>query len=921
MANSPRNIDAVVEVALNGGIDINSLDKPGMTWVQNAIFRANRFETRGGFGTIAQFGTTMNGGRDTENTYGYGQPISATLQITDQDHVQILSIHPLVANTGTLTGQNLNSLFALSVFDVTTGRRMEHVFRNQTQWVSNLPNAFLQSTSQPNWIETQGVNAPPSFAQLADLQYMAIPGQGVWFYRPVDPYTVSQQIQTVPGTIQNGDSSWLERLVPVDGIFLDAGNTYFNATTFPQPACLCGYQNRMVYASGRKLYFSDVDRPDNILANSFFQVPTELPITAIASVKGVILAFTAEETWLYQPDSPTQTGLISGGNVYNLSRSIGCLSPNSLTLMGDTIVFVDRRGIYTTSGGTDITKISGPIDPWFSLPEQIQNPLTNFITSGGIANDFGAQQPRAWIDFTSQLPEATLAWDAQNQLLYITLLDLSLVYTPNAGWSVYLYETTAVNQRGNPPETVVGVQQNIHNPIILVHGGNTYMIGGPEEEAYDQTGTISRDTVDSSVYILQMGRGGSLDRSSVTQEDLRQPYQAWESFVALPTTKPTFYVAPPILLPKDFETTHQGIGSRPTWLVPIYVAGNTAPTAAFSKDVESLILRLRFDKTLWRPLLIAPGAPSYDYIIPPNRLKSAPAYQDMKLYTGGVTDPAGDIIHIEWGSLGVPNTWSAYPRMIVNPGVPQPFCYLLMERKSVFPLPSSFSMVWRVIQAKMGQRGSPVDANVIICQETGQPSYTTQDLDNNTHAQPVDWAISTPLVGDGKRQYKARGTYTTLQSYGKATQEQVPKWILGPVNTLTAADYNDFSAQKQDWVDPANMTDPLGLNGNPSEITNIGTPRFRMGDHTNGIGDPSAKVGGDPNVLWATAANPDAGNLLIDDPAVDTIATSEGVRGERFRTMLFGCLNDNGEQVKIQRVRILTRITGGLRHTGRRGII
>ena len=71
---------------------------------------------------------------------------------------------------------------------------------------------------------------------------------------------------------------------------------------------------------------------------------------------------------------------------------------------------------------------------------------------------------------------------------------------------------------------------------------------------------------------------------------------------------------------------------------------------------------------------------------------------------------------------------------------------------------------------------------------------------------------------------------------------------------------------------------------------------------------------------WSTVAQPSTGNLLVDDAAVDSINTSEGVRGERFRSMLFGCINANGEAVRIGKVRILTRMVGGARRTGRRGL-
>lgn len=891
MANLPQNRDAAIDADISHGIDVDSLEKEGVAWAQNVEFRANRLEVRQGFGTLAQFGTTLNAGRTGGTTYGYGPPLGATLHVTNQRHIQILSVHPLSAYTGTLGGQTLDSLFALSVFDVTTGRRAEHVFRQQTQWVSNMPEAVLPSTAQPGWLARPMLQAP-GFAQLADLQYICMPGQGVWVYRPIDTYPVDQRLQSVAGTLQNGDDAWVETLVPVDGVFALAGNTYFNSSTFPAPQCICAFQNRMVYASGRKLYFSDVDRPDNVLANSFYPVPTELPITALATVKGVLLVFTASETWMYQPSNPTQTGLISGGNIYNLSSSQGCLSPQSLVLMGDSVVFLDKRGIYVTDGGTQVQKISEPIDSWFSLSEQMQNPLANYLTQLGLGT-LANEQPRAFIDFTGQLARATMAWDSQNTLLYITLADLSLVYNPSYGWSVNLYETTAVPLVNG--QTVVGLQRNILNPIVLAYGSDTYMVGGVDQTDY-------ADITDASVYILEFGRGGGLDRSSVSQEDLRQPYQFWVRGTSAVATAPAYYVAPPILLPQGYKTTSQTT-LAPTWCVPIYLAGQSAGSVA---DISSLQLTLQFDNTNWQPLLLTAQDDHYAYLVPPNRLKSAAAFTDMRVYTGVTPDYLGNVIHIKWNGPGAANAWTAYPHMVINPTLPQPIVYLLMQRRNGASLTTSIDMGWSVESAFVNPLGTSVDAQCYIAQESGAPAYPQQDLGNNTQAQPVDWAVATPLLGDGKAQYKARGTFASVQSFGKATTQKVAGWPVGPYGTTTTSDYKDFSAQIRDWEA-----------GDPHEIQNIATPRFRI--QATSAAAPSAKVGGGV-ATWSDSTAQTTGNMLIDDPATDTIATSEGVRGERFKTMLFGCINANGERVKFSKVRILTRMTGGLRRSGRRGL-
>ena len=903
MANSPQNRDAVLDIDLSKGIDADSLDKQGMSWAQNIEYRVNRIEVRGGFGTLAQFGTTMNAGRVASPfgqpfVYGYGAPLGATLMVTNQGHVQILSVHALGAFTGTSEGQYLDHMYALSVFDVTTERRAEHVFRTQTQWMSNLPGVALQSNAQPNWREAP-VDQVPSFGQLSDLQYICLPGQGVWVYRPIDAYAVDQRLQTVTGTLQNGDSAWVELVTPVNGAFTAAGAVYFNASSFPLPSCMCSFQNRMVFASGRKLYFSDPDRPDNVQANSFYQVPTERPITAIAAVKGVILVFTMDETWMYQPNDPSQTSLISGGNIYNLSRSRGCLTAQSLTLMQDTVVFMDRRGVYTCDGGTSISKISDNIDTWFALPEQIQNPLSNYLTQAGL-NTLSNQQPRAFIDMQSQLYRSTFTWDPLNQLLFITFDDLSLVYCPDFGWSVYLYETTAVIQSGAPK---VGLQQKLVNPIMFAHAGELYMIGGADVESY---GSFS----DSSVYILKQGRGGALDRSSVTQEDLRQPYQFWsKSLVATDPAAPSFYVAPPVLLPADFNVNSQGVLlDQPTWLVPVYAANGTSNALA---DLEVV---LQFNSTYWQPVLISQSFPHYAFMVPPNRLASKLAFYDTDVYSGATPAITGNRMHLKWNGAGVGNAWAAYPKMPLTTGTPQPLLYLLMQRRAGTSATTSISMGWSAISARTRTAtGDPwVNCNAWLSQETGSPAYPGQDLGDNTQAQPVDWAISTPLQGDGKAQYKARGAFTVLQSYGRADAQQVPNWIIGPYGSMTTSDYKDFATQQIDWQQGDPHEDPSKASVRPRiQTASSVVPGLKIG--TTDAANPNAP-------RWSSTADQTKGNLLIDDAATDTVAGSESVRGERFRTMLFGCMNANGEDIKIARVRILTRLTGGIRRTGRTGL-
>ena len=51
-------------------------------------------------------------------------------------------------------------------------------------------------------------------------------------------------------------------------------------------------------------------------------------------------------------------------------------------------------------------------------------------------------------------------------------------------------------------------------------------------------------------------------------------------------------------------------------------------------------------------------------------------------------------------------------------------------------------------------------------------------------------------------------------------------------------------------------------------------------------------------------------NLLVDDPAVDTLATTDGSKGMRASVMVHGTLNAPGEVVKLGRIEAAIKQVG-----------
>lgn len=934
---------------LGVGIDLRSLDKTtGNSWQANVIWRNGRFESRGGFGTLCQYGSSLVGGRDTPfgdgKPFGYGDLLGSYAFITNEGHTQIISVHECHAFTGNLqaddyapnpwlcgTKGQILDLLAVSVYDVTADRRVEWVLHRSTAELAGsipllkvIPQGQSEQTTA-QWVAPGTEVGNVSFVQLNDLIYIFIPALGVYQYRPSDfAQAVNREINSldtdtnmqIPFTLGSsdvGESGVLQKLLLAEGFagFVLGANTaagygYVRDSEFAPPTCGVRYQNRMVFAVGKTLYFSDPDQPSHIIADNVYVVSTELPITAIAEVKGVLLIYTERETWMFQPVQADV--LVAGGRIYNLSNNIGCISARHVIQGDEGVFWLDGRGVYQSKGGTDITRLSDPIDPWFSQPESMQNPATSYQVASGLS-DLSDDQPPVRIDLVAQLSYGNLTWDQQNRILYCTARDFTLVWNATAGWSVWLYATSATvaTDRGPTPVAIVGNTQNLVNPQLHALKGQIYFVGGYDETNYTDRNTDTQ-VLDRSYYILQLGRGGSLDRSSANQENRRQPVGSWfrilDGGAFLNPGGSDFFAGQATKLPFGFKTTLQTT-TEDIWLMPIYLS-NPQGTA-----IDSLDLRFTFDNTHWRGLVTGASEGDIDYILPTERLISVGGYQngigEVTIYnTGtGLADDNGNEVRIKWDGAAAPASWSHAPSMNLSTFQLNPIIYLPFKRLTGAPAAETvldFDIMPTTLQTN--PLGGAEICNCYVWREVPN-DYPEQSLANDAVAQQMDWSLKSREVGDGKVQLKARGSFVTMESHGSATTKLIPQWVFGTYNTITTSDYRDFSAQTIDYTE-----DPEAIH----TIESKQSIRARLQPPTS----TSMQLKTGSNVArWGDTTDTSKGNLLIDDPAVDTIATSEGVRGEQFSSMIFGSLGHPAEVVKVQRIVITTRVVGGRRRTGR----
>ena len=922
----PPGSKAEIEL-LQVGIDLRSVDKSaGASWVQNTLFRGGRLEVRQGFGTLGRYSCTMPAGKlaniqpdPFSETPGYLEMLGACWLQTDDGHQQILTLHTAKVFTANLVGTQsraigpgqLAQVYCLNVYDITSDTRQEFILYRSTSDVEQEDITSLFPIFQTEWFADRqswvyGKPTTCSFVQSGDRVFMTLAGVGAWVYQPVIPTEVGQAgREGVPqyvdtlhssssGRRTQGETCAVQQLKASPGEFEVDGIVYLRPSEFPTPTCAAAFNNRLAWCSGRTVLFSNPDRPNVIQSDNFIVVPTERDITAAVQQQDRLIIFTDDETWVYQP--PVESGTISGGRLICLAYGTGCLSPNHVVKINELVVMVDRRGTYLIHG-MQVEKLSDPVEAWWTLPEQAQNPYSNFVTQLGFT-PWDGEQPRARIDIAGQLQYGKLTWSDYYGTLFLTLADVTLCLMPSAKnptWQVWLYESASVLEAGVP---VVGLVRRINQPWLLAGENDLYLVS-TEDTTYSQE-SPSRTVVDRHLHIAQYGRGGALDVSSSSQEDRRQPLGQHITSSNTPTLVSMLSLERPIPQPIPFRTSNQTTQEQ-VWLVPVSLQSDVA--------AGSFHLRFLFDSTKWALLLSGLGTGRIDYLVPPERLlgrdgyANTPGVSEVALYDfgTGLRSNSGNMIRIYWdGSLcpGFSQIGAGLERS--TPVLYLPFVRAVgSEADNVLTL------------GAFGFQASVNGLTVATSWWAESRSYPEDSLQNDALAQPVDWAIKTRQLMLDDNQLKYRGMWLRMLSHGQAVT-RIPgnAWVYGVLNSLVSADYQDFSGQV------VNSAPPSGGERGNSTIARIQPLRNRMQPPNN----PALfrRVGAQ-QARWGTNTDAALGNFLVDDPQVDTIATSDSVRGEQFSIMAFGSMANPGERMYIGSLKGTVQVVGGKRRGGRTG--
>ena len=397
---------------LRDGIQANA-PTPG-SFALNMLHSNNCWQVREGFGQVTQFDTEMSaifsgvGNVVSNGEWGFTKHLGSHLIKTNFGNLQVLSVFLANVQSSTSGGPNqaytysaLKEIYIASVYDLTTNERFEvplYPHTSQTAVSSsyhdsvptelggratiavsptNLDDLLPQyqtckSESYEAWVQAEDEFF--YFKEFADILYFGNSYTGTWAYLPASfngtRKTFIDKFNLRDYAYPYGESSMITPVVLSPGINTDA-YAYFRTADMPNAVDVAVVSGRMVYAEGNTVFFSDPFYPNAIVADNYVDVPSEEGITAIAEHNSNLVIFTANETWLYQP---SVGDLASGGRITRVSDTVGCVGPNAKCRMGAALAWVDTSGVYQTTSGLNMSRLSDDVLPFFERRGDDQPP-------------------------------------------------------------------------------------------------------------------------------------------------------------------------------------------------------------------------------------------------------------------------------------------------------------------------------------------------------------------------------------------------------------------------------------------------------------------------------------------------------------------------------------------------------------------
>ena len=918
---------------LAGGTDVFEYNEG--SFVQNMISKRNSWTVRSGFGQRAQYDTTFGArftdGNPSDTEQGFLTHLGSEL-FEHGKFKQIVSVFSTrVTPQDNSDRSQTVTMYTVQIYDINTQERWEEATYTDTSHAekSVLPLAKRHGVYETNRDTNRqawsfAIESPFFFVKFEGRLYFGSKYAGLFVYSPTS--FRKSRIKSVNTTFDAdhteqfySESSVVRRFYLTTGAdenLLD----YFESHEIGGPVGVAALKNRLAMADNRFIYISDFTIASAFRSINAVKIPGGSEIKAIAAHLGALLIWTEDEMWRF---TIPETQSVVGGTLTKVSSSVGCVGQMAVKRIEDSIIWVDKSGVYTTSNGLSIKEISGPIRPFFD--SFITNPLTSYYTQSGDTN-LNNEQPTTVMKYKDDFIH--IAHSIKQRAFYVgfPMQGMGLCYS-GGQWAIWTFESVVKVDSGGAAESEVGTTKNIMAPWLVASEEKFYCVGGVEYQAFGDSGKFWQNSSgsfvfanngvgDNSYYILEQGRGGAIDRS-VDNEDYRtirgefireEPalgvswalgwvFEKWERMASgykLPSNSGTFASV--------ISATDEA------YWIPVSIWGGTSST------LQTISVSFYFDSNFWEPIFKDATSAVLDFIVPNERITAAPGFQkttpvagaaEVQCYVaGGAASRSGQEIKIYWRSAagGGP---AGTPDIITNGYARTPLILLPFKRKSSTQTASGVSG----LQITKGSVFSTSDG--LIAWEQWSAS-TNSRIKENEKAQPVDWAYKSAQIGlDDDLTYKARGLFIRVESTGSGNTANFlfPNWLYGQLNTLLSSDMKGWSSQVIDYTGDTNISGDEAIKA----IQNKTTIRTRVKSGTSLV----QKVFGDAGVKYGDPAIPFFSSLLIDDQEMNTMATSDNVRGQSFSYMLFGHMQDKAHGIVLDSIKAVFRLLGSRHRYGR----
>ena len=983
-----------------------SLPDRGVPWIQNLTRVDGAWETRPGWGVLCQFDTRLSAGKyfdvEPDRRSGLERHLGSHLiNETSFGHKQVVSVWRASVSTNNMTfatgyGYHVTQyrkVYVVIIYDLTTDEKWEEVlhlhtsqeegllFRRHGQFETSIGQGGRPHDRQK--LVDAGVNEGQYASEFNDDRaeyffFAEVPSTdaaprlifgseraGAWVYCPSDfkaseydyreRWQQTQNEATCDWRDPYSESPVIHPLRVTNGDFFDDGKglTYVTQAVFGTPQAACVLGERVCYASGNILFFSDPENPAAISANNFQAFPDK--IVAVAQTLGNLLVWTDSATYYYNPAVGSATGLISGGTVTTVSSNVGILSSNCWVNVDGAVFWLDRTGIWKNFGNVTASKVSDELDAFF-VYEGLSNPLTSFYTASG-ANAFGPDDPpRTFYNWNADVFDGcNVAHNPSEKRIFFNVpkLDLCFVLQPD-GWHVWSNESVVSVDPDRPPfglAPTVRAQRNLPFGWYLCDDDReVYMVSGPTRQQWDN------DTVNGGLFpstesqqlasglLCRLGRGGGVDRTvGHTKEDRRRAvgeyvHEFTNEVPAQPAEfRDTGYVyfdkvrIPPVgrtfnwtALPPFFPPVTVGPLDAAVEL-PIKLVPSSELHATRDRNIVQGNIVFKFDNIHWKPYINANNSLGNTneavFNLPPERLGAVAGFflgsADTGLNQGvyvtnnaGAADPNGNTIHILFN--GTPGGWANAPEFNFTPRFKNELLSLYFRR--IAP-GDCWDLGIQVVRATFVRVLPAVPYNVAarVWKDHTPPDNLTLQPDTKNF-QAVDWTYSGQRIdGPNDMALKLRGIDTVLQSSGFGAALVGKDWQAWPVrlfNAIFSTNYKQFAAQ---FVDE--------LQSSPKAVVNFLKTTLRSRVQTvSPVPGPQVLVPPTWNqagIKWGDATAAGNGDFQIGDGPQDRVRASADVKGEGVAVQLFGHVMGAAERIRIVSAAAAVRITGGLRRRGR----